>query len=329
MLWDCPRCGAKKLLGKTHRYCPGCGAAQDPSKRYFPSEEEKVAVEDHEFVGVDWVCAACDTPNAKATSFCVSCGAPADDNKVKSVATLGTVEAGQSGKEPPPPEPPEPEKKSGCFVLSIGCVPLLFIGIMLLMTFFCLNTLWTSDTKVTVTGHQWERSVEVETFREKSESKWCDEMPSDALSISRIDKKKSTKKVPDGEDCKTVNQDNGDGTMTQKQKCTTRYRDQPVMAKFCNYKVKKWVQSDQISVSGDLSTPLAWPQPTVSRCQELGCTRIGKKHETYTVNFVDSDGAKQSCELKEERWKSMADGSSWTAGKSVLSGSLNCGDLHQ
>ena len=41
MMWDCGFCGSSKLLGKTHRYCPGCGAAQDPSTRYFPPEEEK------------------------------------------------------------------------------------------------------------------------------------------------------------------------------------------------------------------------------------------------------------------------------------------------
>jgi len=53
MLWDCEFCGTKKLLGKTHRFCPNCGAQQDPKARYFPSDEEKVAVKDHVYVGVD------------------------------------------------------------------------------------------------------------------------------------------------------------------------------------------------------------------------------------------------------------------------------------
>ena len=38
MLWDCPHCDTKKNLGVTHRHCPNCGAPQDASKRYFPSD---------------------------------------------------------------------------------------------------------------------------------------------------------------------------------------------------------------------------------------------------------------------------------------------------
>ena len=47
MFWDCPYCGTAELLGKTHRHCPACGAAQDAEARYFPPEDRKVAVEDH------------------------------------------------------------------------------------------------------------------------------------------------------------------------------------------------------------------------------------------------------------------------------------------
>ena len=50
MLWDCPRCETPKLLGLSHRNGPTCGAPQDPTKRYFPKDEDKVAVEDHPFV---------------------------------------------------------------------------------------------------------------------------------------------------------------------------------------------------------------------------------------------------------------------------------------
>ena len=64
MLWDCAYCDTTKLLALDHRHCPNCGGAQDAERRYFPSDEDKVAVEDHEFFGADWQCAACDSPNA-------------------------------------------------------------------------------------------------------------------------------------------------------------------------------------------------------------------------------------------------------------------------
>ena len=51
MLWDCAYCATPKLLGKSHRHCPKCGAPQDPERRYFPADSEKVAVEDHVPVG--------------------------------------------------------------------------------------------------------------------------------------------------------------------------------------------------------------------------------------------------------------------------------------
>ena len=60
MFWDCEYCGSSKLLGITHRHCPNCGAPQDPEKRYFPPDEEKVALEDHENTGADWHCPSCD-----------------------------------------------------------------------------------------------------------------------------------------------------------------------------------------------------------------------------------------------------------------------------
>ncbi len=76
MLWDCPYCGSEKLLGLDHRHCPTCGAPQDPARRYFPSEADKIAVVDHRFSGADRVCPSCQTPNAATCEFCGNCGTP-------------------------------------------------------------------------------------------------------------------------------------------------------------------------------------------------------------------------------------------------------------
>ena len=76
MLWDCQYCGTKKNLGLTHRFCPNCGAPQNPDSRYFPSDDEKVAVHNHRYVGVDVTCPACSELNSGASEFCSQCGAP-------------------------------------------------------------------------------------------------------------------------------------------------------------------------------------------------------------------------------------------------------------
>jgi ribosomal protein L40E len=94
MLWDCKFCNTQKNLGKTHKHCPNCGAAQDPSWRYYPSDEEKVAVEDHQFVGADLICAACGALNGAKSHNCGNCGAVLDES-VKRAQTL----AGQTRAE--------------------------------------------------------------------------------------------------------------------------------------------------------------------------------------------------------------------------------------
>ncbi len=81
MLWDCRYCGTRKNLGRTHRCCPQCGAPQDATARYFPAESEKVAVEDHVFVGADLQCSGCGNWNGRASQCCGNCGAPIQAGK--------------------------------------------------------------------------------------------------------------------------------------------------------------------------------------------------------------------------------------------------------
>jgi hypothetical protein len=40
MIWDCRFCGSSALPARSARFCPHCGAAQEPAARRFPSDEE-------------------------------------------------------------------------------------------------------------------------------------------------------------------------------------------------------------------------------------------------------------------------------------------------
>lgn len=75
MLWDCPACGSTKLLGVTHRYCPGCGHPQDHERRYFPKAGERVPTA-YRGSTPDKVCEHCSTACGAADSNCMGCGAP-------------------------------------------------------------------------------------------------------------------------------------------------------------------------------------------------------------------------------------------------------------
>lgn len=319
MFWDCEYCGADKLLGKTHRHCPQCGAAQDPSSRYFPPEEEKVAVQDHVYFGADWKCASCDTPNSNASAFCGNCGTPKDGAKKVGLA---------HEKEAPPAPPPAPEepKKSGGGggrgMLIFGCLGAVVLGFVVLCG---LATFWNRTDAATVTSHTWSRSVQIQEYKSVSETDWCDEMPSGAEDVRTTQKQRDTKKVPDGEDCETKNVDNGDGTFRQEEECTTRYREEPIMDDWCSYTVAKWADLREATADGDGLSPV-WPQTQLKTCSSprLGCQREGTRSESYTLKLKGSDGDALSCTLSESAWRNARDGQQIEVSINMLTGAASC-----
>lgn len=355
MLWDCPNCGTEKLLGVTHRHCPSCGSAQDPTKRYFPPDDEKVAVENHPYQGADKVCPACETPNAAKAEFCVNCGSPMDGAKgVRTRAEQAAkgnfqgdsaknasqehdaakkserdaqlaAHARASGHAPPPTE----EKKSGggwatkiFGLLAVGGVLLCCAGIL-------VTALWKKDAAITVTGHSWERVVAVESYGPVTKSDWKDSVPANATIVSCSPEKKSTKKVEDGQECVNKRVDKGDGSFEQVKDCQTKYKEEPVYADKCSYTVNTWSKVRDAKAAGQGMKPEpSWPVTGVIYTGDcLGCQREGSKTETYTVSFKDAEGTAHTCTFPQNQWSSMADGSAWAAKVGVIGGGLDCASL--
>jgi hypothetical protein len=329
MFWDCAYCGTTKLLGKSHRYCPNCGAPQDASSRYFPSESEKVAVEDHVYVGVDKECPACETPNAANSVHCVSCGGALDGStEVSRRETVENLPTAADEAEPTPPPLPRAPSTSELRRARIKKALMLFAAFVVISIPLLL---WSRDTSVTVVEHSWERAVHIEKFAAHSDGDWCDSMPADAYSVSRSTQQRGTRSVPDGEtcsyECSTSNVDNGDGTFSQVEDCgevcTTTYREEPVYDQWCDYTVNRWGhERTETSAARDL-TPL-WPTYSVSDCASLGCTRVSSRDETYRVHFVDADEVEQTCEYDEEIWSGFLVEQELQARKRVLTGWMVC-----
>lgn len=335
MFWDCPHCGTTKLLGKTHRHCPNCGAAQEPDSRYFPPEEEKVAVEDHQYVGVDRKCVSCDSPNAADAEFCTNCGSPLDE--AAAVGVKGAVQEGQQSgtrKDPTPPEPEAPGASSGAAkaglfggLLGTGCLGLVAVGVIVLIVLCAVNTFWTSSADLAVTGHTWTRTIAIEQLGTVTDHDWCDDMPSGAIEKSRKAKKKSSKKVKDGQTCKTENVDQGDGTFKKVEKCKPKYREEPINKPWCTFEVEKWREIDTKKASGGLKDAPSWPKATADGCKQKGCTRKGERKERYVVKLKEPGGVEHECALPQSRWKSMAVGSKWKGAKGMVTGGLDCDGL--
>lgn len=314
MLWDCRFCGTTRLLGKTHRFCPNCGGAQDPGWRYFPSDAEKVAVEDHVYVGADKLCPACGSLSAADAQFCGACGSP-----LERAATAQTV--GQRDKRAGETFDTEDlaARQEKQMRATAGLVPtqsaarasgglklwhIVLAGLVLLVCGGVLLTVfWTKDTTAVVTGHHWQREITIDSLQPVSDRSRCSSMPSDAYNVDRRREQVDTRRVPDGQECRTVQTDRGDGTFSEREVCETKYREEPVYGDVCYYTINRWSYERTARAEGSQITALAWPVTNIRTCNRLGCEREGGRSETYTLTFRRSDtGETFECTVSGEMW---------------------------
>ncbi|HNC98385.1 MAG TPA: hypothetical protein PKW90_19795, partial [Myxococcota bacterium] len=208
-------------------------------------------------------------------------------------------------------------------LVALGLVMLVLCGLCGVFFF------WQKEAGFEVTGHRWERSIDIESLAPVQETAWRTEMPADATNVSCQPEQKGTNKVADGEDCVDKREDKGDGSFEEKRVCTTRYREDPVYADKCSYTVTKWSATDNSKAMGDsLKPPPFWPTVTLSNpgtC--VGCQREGSKKESYTLILKDTAGVEKSCDLPLDKWSTMAVGTRWTGSVGVVSGSVDCGSL--
>lgn len=309
MQWDCKFCGTKKLLGKTHRFCPNCGAQQDASWRYFPSDEEKVAVQDHVYVGADKVCSACQSLNAASAEFCGNCGAPLDRAKQAAQGaerekaegdTFGTEDVQERRKKETAgaqaAAAPKPTTNNRSFLVIGLIVVALIAGAVFALT-------RTSNASAYVTNFRWERQISVESLRALPASGSCDSVPVDAYGNTRRYEQVGSERVPDGETCRNVQVDQGDGTFREERRCETKYREEPVYGYVCYYTVNRWTSSRVSEAKGDRTSEPAWPNPNLRTGSCLGCERESGRTEEYFLILKTGD-REFECPVPFDQWQS-------------------------
>jgi len=328
MLWDCQFCGSEKNLGKTHRFCPNCGAPQNPDSRYYPSDEEKVAVEDHKFVGVDVTCPACTQLNSADAEFCQQCGSPLTEGAKAKTLDEETKRAGglfaSSGSRDLVQEkhdaemerigvkPKEKNKNKGSNIKIFAIIGVIIAA--LIGAFIVLNM--TESATVVADSHEWERTVSVDEYAHVTQSNWESSRPSwDNVSKSSCQRKqRGTKQVADGQTCKTVRKDNGDGTFRQSQQCTTKYRDEPVYENWCVWSGNTWDDSYSRVTSGVGLDPQPYYEDVSLNCE--GQNRVGCERATYSgqydVNFTGNENRTYTCGFPQEEWSNIAIESVWS-----------------
>lgn len=339
MLWDCEFCGSQKLLGKTHRFCPVCGAAQNPEWRYMPSDDEKVAVHDHVYVGADKICPACGTAGPGNAEFCGRCGSPMEGAEGVKVHGSREKAAGQRFETEDlyarqdheqdialgrAQAQPQSEPKGGNRRLIYGVVAvaiLIVIGILVVL-------FWKQEAAVTVADHRWEREIDIEQLKAESGKGSCGSVPGDAYNIDRRTEQVDTRQIPDGEECRTVQRDQGDGTMREERVCETTYRDATVMGEVCYYTVNRWRETRSVEAEGGLNDPVVWPELNLSRTGTcVGCEREGDRSERYLLVLNSDDGKTYECPLDETEWRATDTGTTFTVKIGVVTGDADCDSL--
>lgn len=349
MLWDCPACETKGLLGLDHKHCPNCGSAQDPNYRYFPPEGTEVSAENHPYHGADIACPACETPNSANANNCISCGSPLGEGKeVRKRADQATAygssafqddDAKQAKQEfkaqkkaerdakrgVPPPPPPKPAGMSTGMKIGIAAGA-VFLFIVFLVVLFS----WSKDVPIQAKGHEWTRTIAVQTKKRVSETAWRDQVPSRAYGTSCKKAVRSHKKVKDGETCRTVRKDRGNGTFKKVKKCKPKYRKEPVYDQKCRYQIEKWKTTRTEKAHGTSLQPgPSWPSVRLSRTGScLGCERQGPKNEKYEVVFTNMESNEtMKCSMPMNKWQTITVGSEWIGEAGMVTGNLDCDDL--
>lgn len=343
MLWDCRFCGTQKLLGITHRHCPNCGAAQDPAWRYFPAEEDMVAVEDHQYVGADKICPACQQPNSAASTFCSECGAnlaTGETVQTQGERAIGTGSAGADTRR---------DVVKDQFVAEMDRVGAaeasrpVFLGLrknqlwiaagIVALVLIVAGIVYAVSYRSSATGEvvrlTWERTVSIEDFQPRAGSGWRDSLPGDAYSLSCTERQRGTRKVPDGshEECRDV--DLGDGAFRRECRTVTDYRDEPVYDTWCSYRVDRWDYARQVASQGEgKSPPPVWPSYQLAQgIGRYGEERAAGQAESYTVHFRESDGDTHTCTFREQaEWDRYDVGTPVTL-KLTITGKPDCDTL--
>ncbi len=330
MIWDCRYCGNKKMLARTHRHCTTCGAPQDPTWRYFPDENEAIAVLDATIEGADVICPACKSPNAKSAEFCRNCAAPLTE--AASVKLLGEQSRadGQSFAEEDLKARRDAEKALRNAPTSRpsqgNWTWLLAVAVLIIGAIWWFSR--TKETTASVTGHSWQREIKIERFSPIPASAWCDSTPLGAYNIRQYRDVRSTRQVADGQTCRNVRRDNGDGTYSQRRVCSTKYRSEPVYGLRCDFVINTWTYSrSAISNGSNLESPVVWANSALVKTGTcLGCERENGRTEKYSLGLV-SNQQPFNCDVAESLWRASPIGAVFQIRVNESFGNALCGTL--
>lgn len=334
--WDCQVCGHKGILGpETH--CPQCGAPRGKNVQfYLPGDSEEVQDEaklKEAKAGVDWFCDYCGADNKAANTSCRSCGNPrtqTDKGREERVILDEPTPV-------PPASTPAARKQDSS---QIKRKAVLYFGIIAIVFAVLFAVFRTKEVEVTVTGHTWERVVELEKYIPVTEEDW--NVPAGGKLIRSFRAIHHYDQVLSGYETRTRNvqvqvgtrqqkvgsRDKGNGyfedvyrdvpvyqTQTEHYEVPV-YRSVPVFATKYQYEIYRWKPDKTLKAGGSDKT-VKWPDglPPENATSE----RVGERKEKYVLRYKDSKGKPHEDEVNFEFWNHTNDGDQLKADKNIRS----------
>jgi hypothetical protein len=300
---------------------------------YLPEDSREVTAADElrrVQDGPDWTCSFCAADNPADHAFCSSCGAARDGSQARPIVEHRK----DAAPPPPPPSPPAPSPgkaglQKGCL---LGC---LGLAALLALVWFLGRP---QETTLTVSGHRWERTVDVEELRTVTEEGWEGELPAGARSLSSRREVHHHNRVQIGTETRTHTVTERVQTGTERVKVGERdlgngyfedvyedrpvyeerereetyeepvFREDPVYRTRYRYEVEKWMPAREARAGAQDRSP-RWPDPGL-RSRE----REGQRAAVYEVLFEDRDGAGKVYRARDEvEWRGFEPGSAWRA----------------
>jgi len=333
--WDCQYCGAIGNLGR-HRQCHNCNHSRSADTRFYQADDAELTdkrLERQALVGPDWICQFCGTSNAGDIHVCGSCGAPRDETtQDQQVIDYGVGEAPTSGdmtfdEEPAAVSPATTKARSKLplvAILAIGAVLVICLGIVAFLLF------GGSDAEVTVSGFEWQRTVDIEAFQTVTEEDWS--LPTGGRLISQREEIQHYDQVVDHYEtrqrevseevkvgvesyvCGQRDLGNGffediecDRDIYETQSHSENYEEPiyvsvPVYQTLFVYDIDKWLVMRTETSSGRDHSPY-WPRANLESDE-----REGGKIEAYSMSFVDGDGKIYEWETELNQWQGFEQG---------------------
>ncbi len=336
--WDCQYCGTIGNLGR-HRNCKNCNRSRPEGTQFYLADDAEVTdktLQRQALVGPDWICSFCGTSNAADITVCASCGAPRDaTSPVQKVKKYGVGQAPKrgdmsfdedQGQASAPEKPKSKFKLPAVAIVAIAAVAVVCLGVVAFLIFGGRNA------DATVSGFQWERTVNIEAYKTITEEDWS--LPTTARLISQREEihhydqvidhyetrqREVSEQVKVGTEsyvCGERDLGNGffedvmcDRDVYETQTHTETYDEPiyvnvPVYQTLYVYDIDKWVV-DRTEVAAGRDHQPYWPTAELEEDE-----REGEKTESYLVEFTDSEDKRYEWETPLAEWQKFEEGQS-------------------